>query len=483
MKNNTVVTNIAQDFSKTEKAQGRANIDAQEIKGYVECYRRFNDGSSADTWFKICDLEPGTSSSYSYGYELSLKFVCTNNGGGDCPAESATLNMGCNFIPAVNVARCEVAWADHTASNHATCTITGVKVLTRRASDNYGPRDKMELWVKTSQYFTYYTQMRVEAIINSGNYCYRGTYSTPSLYVLPFNFRNSLVTGTHTDPFNYSEHPAAESYGAAGWSEVWYPCETKTVMVDHAQNFTDTEKEQARENIGATDGKDVSWVSYNEGQPTPLVQKSGLSVVNSGTRVVIQNDDGSKKYVVGPDYASGDVGKVLGIRSGGSVAWVDVPQPNPSVEMQTWLTDMNNSGACTKMFKQCVLPMKNGKYPSRVTGSMTVSPDIGTQVSICPLAQYWPNEVWDEEQQDWIPNPNAPVFTQASQCHNFHHVLNGTDVSGNHNFYTQYSFNFYATEVSGMGNLQCICVKGLSDEDSLKTENITMTCFWDEGVE
>jgi hypothetical protein len=324
--------------------------------------------------------------------------------------------------------------------------------------------------------------MRVEAIINSGNYCYRSTYSTPSLYVLPFNFRNSLVTGTHTDPFNDSDHPAASGYGVAGWSEVWYPCETKTVMVDHAQNFTDTEKEQARENIGATDGK-ISWVRYNEGSPTPIVQKSGLSVVDSGTMQVIQNDDASKKYVVAPMYASGDAGKVLGIRQGGTVAWVDVAEANPAVEMQTSLYDMDSSGACTKMFKQWVLPMKDGKYPTRVTGSMVVSPDIGTQVSICPLAQYWPPEVFDEVSGDWIPNPTSPSFTQASQCHNFHHVLNGTDVSGNHNFYTQYSFNFYATEVSGMGNLQCICVKGLSSEDSIDTENVSLTCFWEKGVE
>lgn len=482
MKNNTVVTNIAQDFSKTEKAQGRANIDAQEIKGYVECYRRFNDGSFVDTWFKICDLEPGQSSSYSYGYELSLKFVCTNNGGGDCPAESATLNLGCNFIPAVNVARCEVAWADHTASDHDTCTITGVKVLTRRASDNYGPRDKMELWVKTSQYFTYYTQMRVEAIINSGNYCYRGTYSTPSLYVLPFNFSNSLVTGTHTDPFNDSDHPAAESYGSAGWSEVWYPCETKTVMVDHAQNFTDAEKAQARENIGASDGNDINWVTYSPGQPTPVVEESSLSVVNNGYRTVIQNYNGTKKYIVAPDYASGDAGKVLGIRPGGSVSWVNVAEANPAVEMQTSLYDMRNSGSCSKFFRQWSLPTKNGKYPTRITGSLDAFVDVGTEVSICPLAHYYNETEWDPIAQDWVTGL-VPVFTQSSQCHNFDHLLNGTDVSGNFNFANHLSFNFYSTEVTGMGNLQAVCIKGLSSEDNLSAQNVSITCFWEEGLD
>jgi len=479
MKNNTVVTNIAQDFSKTEKAQGRANIDAQEIKGYVECYRRFNDGSSADTWFKICDLEPGTSSSYSYGYELSLKFVCTNNGGGDCPAESATLNMGCNFIPAVNVARCEVAWADHTANDHAEMSILGVKVLTRRASGNYGPRDKCEVWVKTSQYFTYYTQMRVECLLNAGNGCYRSTYSTPSMYILPWEFRNSLITGTHTDPFNDSEHPAAESYGAAGWSEVWYPCETKTVMVDHAQNFTEAEKAQARENIGVT-GDDVLIKTYQGAGAYGPIYSTAVEVdlnKNSGNIYCKYAGGGQEEYgFFAPPPVSGDNGKVLSAvvtENGRSVQWTDNPA---SIEMQTTMYDPNNDGSCTKLFKQWSLPMKNGKYPTKVIGSVAVCPESERKVSLVPFSQYWSETVWDEAEQAWVPNPNPPVIMDGAQSHNYHYMLEGYDVSGNPNYTNQLSFAFHNTDNSP---LACIGLKGGINETDIYHENFVVTCFWE----
>ena len=381
MKANQVVTNIAQDFTKAEKAQGRANIDAAEVKGFVECYRRFNDGTWTDTWFKICELEPGTSDSYSYGYELALKFVVTNNGGGDCPCESATLNMGCNFIPAINVARCEVAWSDHTANDHAECAITGVKVLTRRASNNYGPRDKMELWVKTSQYFTYYTQMRVECIANAGNYCYRGTYSTPSMYVLPFTFRNSLVTGTHTDPFNDSDHPAASGYGAAGWSEVWYPCETKTVMVDHAQDFTEAEKQQGRDNIGAADGK-ISWVEYHEGTPTPTVVRSGISVVTSDRGTRIQDDGASSQFFVAPNYTSGDYDKVLTVTQGGGVKWE--PIPNPEIPAQEDWKQMRSASEPNPTYSLETIQLCNNNEYDKIWGSITLKSNTSGNFSLCP---------------------------------------------------------------------------------------------------
>ena len=479
MKANQVVTNIAQDFTKTEKAQGRANIDAAEQKGFVECYRRFNDGTWTDTWFKICELSPGTSNNYSYGYELSLKFVCTNNGTGDCPAESATMNMGCNFIPALNVGRCEVAWADHTVDDHAQCAITGVKVLTHRASDNYGPRDKCEVWVKTSQYFTYYTQMRVEALVNAGNGCYRSNYSTPSMYILPWEFRNSMVTGTHTDPFNDANHPAASGYGAEGWSEVWYPCETKTVMVDHPQDFTEEEKAQARANIGVSG---MSFVEFSNvlGGPDKSqanvdisLQRHNLPTVGTHYDMTVENEQGSTKTfaLVPSDSPDGFIAMVSGHAQ---VMDIEVP---PSVEMQTTMYDANNDGECNKMFKQWQLPMKNGKYPTRVIGSVAVCPELGRKVSLVPLAHYWSDTVWDADQQAWVPNPYSPEMTEGSQCHNYHYMLDGYDVSGHPNFTNQLSFAFHKTDTA---DLACIGLKGLSSESSIYNENFVVTCFWEK---
>jgi hypothetical protein len=341
-----VAANLQQDFTAAEKAQARKNIDADGVNGYVTCYLPYSDSSWQDVWYKLCELDVGTSDSYSYNYELAMKLICTNNGGGDCPAESASVDIGCNFIPRLNVGRCECTFADHTVSDHEQQTILGIKILTHRASDNYGPRDKAEVWVKCSKYFTSETQMRVECLMNAGTRYYRSNYSTPTLYDLPWIFRNTTITGTHTDPFNDSNHPAAEGYGAAGWSEVWYDAEPKTVMVDHEQNFTDAEKEMARDNIGAADGK-ISWVEYHESAPQPIVTKSGLSVVNSDRGARIQNDDASIQYFVAPPPVTGDTGKVLGVTQVGSVGWVVPPIPSVSgdeIEMEIQY-DMNNSSA------------------------------------------------------------------------------------------------------------------------------------------
>lgn len=327
-----VAANLQQDFTTSQKAQARKNIDAADNKGFVTCYLPFSDSSWSDIWYKLCEVDPGQSNSYSYHYELALKLVCTNNGSGDCPAESATIDIGCNFIPRLNTGRCECTFADHTVSDHDQQTILGIKILTHRASSNYGPRDKAEVWVKCSKYFTSETQMRVECLMNSGAQFYRSNYSTPTAYTLPWTFRNTNITGTHTDPFDDADHPAAQGYGAEGWSEVWYPAETKTVMVDHPQTFTDTEKETARTNIGAADGK-IPWVEYHDPQPQPTINMSGLSVVTSDSGSRIQNDDASLQYYVAPPPASGDTGKVLGVNSIGKVTWINVPNPGKDYDM------------------------------------------------------------------------------------------------------------------------------------------------------
>ena len=465
-----VAANLQQDFTAAEKAQARKNIDADGVNGYVTCYLSYSDSSWQDVWFKLCELDVGTSDSYSYNYELAMKLICTNNGGGDCPAESASVDIGCNFIPRLNVGRCECTFADHTVSDHDQQTILGIKILTHRASDNYGPRDKAEVWVKASKYFTSETQMRVECLMNAGTRYYRSNYSTPTLYDLPWTFRNTTITGTHTDPFNDANHPAAQGYGAAGWSEVWYDAETKTVMVDHEQNFTDAEKEMARDNIGAADGK-ISWVEYHDGQPQPTVEKSGISVVLSDRGPRVQNDDASRMYFMAPAPVSGDSGKVLTVSQVGGIQWQQLPVVK-TVEFETSLYDMNSSGACTQVLEQWTLPTKDGKYPTRVIGHMTATPSVNTSLSICPFAEYYSTTVWDESSQSWIDNPVPPTFTESSQCHNFTQLLNNTSANENHLY-----FNFHSV---GTNDLQVIALKGKSDEQNARVQNVSITCIWEK---
>lgn len=462
-----VAANLQQDFTVSQKAQARKNIDAADNKGYVTCYLPFSDSSWTDVWYKLCELEPGTSNSYSYNYELSMKLICTNNGGGDCPAESAQVDIGCNFIPRLNVGRCECTFADHTVSDHDQQTILGIKILTHRASSNYGPRDKAEVWVKCSKYFTSETQMRVECLMNSGSQFYRSNYSSPTLYTLPWVFRNTTITGTHTDPFNDANHPEAQGYGAEGWSEVWYPAETKTVMVDHPQEFTDTEKETARTNIGAADGK-IPWVEYHESQPVPSVTRSGLSVVTSDRGSRIQNDDASLQYYVAPPPATGDTGKVLGVNSIGTVTWIDVPNPGTNVVTEMYRSDYvsTGSGNNTTAWKSWSIPSKNGRYPSKVVGNFWGNiPNISIVPSASGDISTYPDVVSIDIYQNI--NVGAPV--------------GGWIPPDNNN---AYCFPFQFNESVSGNDLRNIVIKGRGYVDNVPVTgysfwNCEMQCFWE----
>ena len=257
---NKVLANQTQNLSENEKVIARNNIGADSIKGFVECYRSFTDSAEGDKWFKICELEPGMSDSYSYMYELSMKMISTNNGLGSNPAECATLNISFDGTPRLNTGRTEATWEDagvlsaawssHAVGTHAEEVIKGIKVFRHRYSDDYGPFDKVEIWLCLSHYFTSMSRLRVEALINSGSRTYRSYYTTPTAYNLPWKFNNGNLAGTSTDPENETDHPSPSGYGKEGWEHWWYPSCPKTVMVDRAQEFTDTEKAQAQENLG-----------------------------------------------------------------------------------------------------------------------------------------------------------------------------------------------------------------------------------------
>lgn len=91
--------------------------------------------------------------------------------------------------------------------------------------------------------------------------------------------------------------------------------------------FTDAEKLRARNNIGAGDGK-IPWVTM--GGQTPVVVRSGLSIVKYLAGYCLQNDDASIKLWLPPDFSNTDVGKVFGIGAGGATGWLSQPEGLPS---------------------------------------------------------------------------------------------------------------------------------------------------------
>lgn len=95
--------------------------------------------------------------------------------------------------------------------------------------------------------------------------------------------------------------------------------------------FSDAEKLQARTNIGAGDGK-IPWVTM--GGQTPVVVRSGLSIVKYQAGYCLQNDDASIKLWLAPDFVVGDAGKILGIGTGGAIGWRNAPRELPSYTAQ-----------------------------------------------------------------------------------------------------------------------------------------------------
>lgn len=95
--------------------------------------------------------------------------------------------------------------------------------------------------------------------------------------------------------------------------------------------FSDAEKARARTNIGAGDGK-IPWVTM--GGQTPVVVRSGLSIVKYQAGYCLQNDDASVKLWLAPDFVAGDAGKILGIGSGGAIGWRNAPRELPSATQQ-----------------------------------------------------------------------------------------------------------------------------------------------------
>lgn len=95
--------------------------------------------------------------------------------------------------------------------------------------------------------------------------------------------------------------------------------------------FSASEKLQARTNIGAGDGK-IPWVTM--GGQTPVVVRSGLSIVKYQAGYCLQNDDASVKLWLAPDFAAGDAGKILGIGSGGAIGWRNAPMELPAYTAQ-----------------------------------------------------------------------------------------------------------------------------------------------------
>ena len=231
--------------------------------------------------------------------------------------------------------------------------------------------------------------------------------------------------------------------------------------------FTAEEQQRARDNIGASDGK-TNWVTYNSGSSVPTVERSSLSVVSSEQGARVQNFEGDKKYFLAPEPASGDDGRVLGVRHG-SVTWIDPPpQKEDSFIKMKRFKSFANSNNKYVIGNSWELPTMEGIYPSKVHGFVDamISGDSGSGgygycMSIIPTNTY----------HSALESPDTP-FDPAIDLRDSHNAnfLSPDPVAA----HVEFMF-----ETSGSEGMKYLTLKGRS-EQNYNIGNLAVECIYEQ---
>lgn len=244
--------------------------------------------------------------------------------------------------------------------------------------------------------------------------------------------------------------------------------------VDQTSDTTAAEKAQARANIGASDGT-ISWVTYNEGSPTPVIDNSTLAVVSSDSGTRIQNADASKKYYVAPDTTSSDKGKFFGVNSYGTATWQKVPNPPQDVFMESQQLQLRSDSSNTNIIAMFPCPKHDGKYPTKIIGSLMCNPEDGCNtISIVPMASALYDTVSGWYYKD--------IYEQ-SQNINVHRLLAITDGNeGAYNNTVTFQFHKNPRFVAGNRDLTHIGIKGYEPSENANKyhiHNVNITYFYE----
>lgn len=246
--------------------------------------------------------------------------------------------------------------------------------------------------------------------------------------------------------------------------------------VDQRADTTDVEKAQARANIGASDGT-ISWVTYSEGSPTPVIDNSTLAVVSSDSGTRIQNADASKKYYVAPDTTASDKGKFFGVNSAGNATWQNVPNPPQDVFMESQQYQLRSDSTNTNVITMFQCPKHDGQYPTKVIGSFMCSPEDGCDsISVVPMASALYNAA-----SGWYYT--SPY--ESSQNINVNKLLAVTDSNDNSGVYNNtVTFQFHKNPrfVPGNTDLTYIGIKGQElpeNSEKYHIHNVNITYFYE----
>lgn len=253
--------------------------------------------------------------------------------------------------------------------------------------------------------------------------------------------------------------------------------------INQVNDTTSTEKKQARDNIEASQ---VNYVNAVGSVPTVTVGDLNVVQYQSGLHL---NDGLGNIAPLPPEPVSGQTGKILSVTSEG-VKWADNrPVRDVFIDQSSYLQDNNESA--TKLLWQVELPKKNGKYPTKVIGSVATNPaDDGDVLSILPMQETIYDYTYVVEYEPGVTGTasatNYKPFNSSSNV-NYQRLLAMTDTQSpvpDRGVYDNVCpFQFKDASQHPGRDLKFVAIKGSNACPSYNLHNVQITCFYEQGEE
>lgn len=227
------------------------------------------------------------------------------------------------------------------------------------------------------------------------------------------------------------------------------------VLNNIPQSLTTAEKQQARDNIDAA--KNVSvYVPGATGWSGDLRFQYD-NITNTYDTYVNNVELGS--VIESPTVT----GTYLTCDQNGAVIWEQLPTPKRDVFMESRYFSESSYGGNIQPIREIACPTHNGKYPTKVIGSLYCTPDANyDSISVVPLTSaYTSGGEYDFK------------FYEDSQIVNVQNLHTG--------YNNTITFQFHKNPLYANGDIAYIGLKGLnnSSESNYCIHNINLTYFYE----
>lgn len=239
------------------------------------------------------------------------------------------------------------------------------------------------------------------------------------------------------------------------------------VLNNIPQSLTTAEKQQARDNIDAAKNVSVyvpgttGWSGDLRFQYDNTTQTFEAYVDNHELGAVI--------------YTPVVTGTYLTCDENGTVIWEQLPTPKRDVFMESQYFSVSSYGGNIQPIKAIACPTHDGKYPTKIIGSLYVNPQTSYDtISIIPLTSaYVTGGDFDFKFYENSQNVNVQNLLALSDS---------TDSLQRGQYSNTVTFQFHKNpSYAGLGEIAYIGIKGKSGstETNYNPHNINLTFFYE----